>query len=233
MTPGGRNTATVAYLTIGQTPRVDLVPDLRELIGVPHRAVELGVLDDIDVAGLDAAEPRAEEPRLVTRTTDGSEVALRASWVHDRMCSLIRRAAARNPDLIVLLCTGHFRAPRVGMPLVMAQSVVDHGTLALTRTGTLGILVPHRAQAEAIEGTPHWPTWLPDASRRCRVVASHASPYTGTRFPEAAKELAGAGLIVMHCMGYDEAMRRQVRKASKRPVLLARRMVADAVRQLL
>ena len=40
-------------------------------------------------------------------------------------------------------------------------------------------------------------------------------------------------LIVMHCMGYTEAMRRRVAAITGKPVLLARRVVADAVAQLL
>jgi hypothetical protein len=36
----------------------------------------------------------------------------------------------------------------------------------------------------------------------------------------------------MHCMGYTEAMRQTVAEVSKRPVLLARRLVATAVAQL-
>jgi AroM protein len=36
----------------------------------------------------------------------------------------------------------------------------------------------------------------------------------------------------MHCMGYTDAMRQTVASVSKRPVLLARRLVAAAVAQL-
>jgi protein AroM len=64
------------------------------------------------------------------------------------------------------------------------------------------------------------------------LKASHASPYTPGRLEEAAAELADADLVVMHCMGYTEAMRRTVADISRRPVLLARRLVAAAVAQL-
>jgi protein AroM len=65
------------------------------------------------------------------------------------------------------------------------------------------------------------------------IATSHASPYSGDRFAEAARELSGSGLIVMHCMGYSEAMRARVAKHNRAPVLLSRRMVAGAIRQLL
>jgi protein AroM len=63
-------------------------------------------------------------------------------------------------------------------------------------------------------------------------MATHASPYISGRLEKAAKELRGTDIIVMHCMGYSEAMRETVAKVSGRPVLLARRLVAAAVAQL-
>jgi len=101
---------------------------------------------------------------------------------------------------------------------------VDYGTLALAGDGSsVGVLVPHEEQARAVEGRP-WPF---------RVQGSHATPYAEGRFEEAAEELSSTDVIVMHCMGYDEAMLQRVRRASGRPTLLARRLVASALRQLL
>ncbi len=39
--------------------------------------------------------------------------------------------------------------------------------------------------------------------------------------------------VVLHCMGYMEAQRETVASASERPALLARRLVAAAIGQLL
>ena len=64
-------------------------------------------------------------------------------------------------------------------------------------------------------------------------MLAHASPYSDGRFEEAARELAKTDLIVMHCIGYDEAMRRRVAAVSGGPVLLARRLVASAVAELI
>jgi len=67
-------------------------------------------------------------------------------------------------------------------------------------------------------------------------VLAHASPYSPSaedRLDDAARELAATDFIVMHCMGYTDAMRRRVARVSGRPVLLARRLVAGAVTQLL
>jgi protein AroM len=67
---------------------------------------------------------------------------------------------------------------------------------------------------------------------RGSVVMAHASPYSDGRFEDAARELGKTDLIVMHCMGYSEAMRRRVAAVSGKPVLLARRLVATTVAEL-
>ena len=40
-------------------------------------------------------------------------------------------------------------------------------------------------------------------------------------------------MILMHCIGYTEAMRQEVTQASGRPVLLSRRIIAHAIDLLL
>jgi protein AroM len=71
-----------------------------------------------------------------------------------------------------------------------------------------------------------------------RVTATHCSPYSTSsdqdvRLEDAAREVAACDLVVMHCMGYSEAMRARVAAAIEPPVLLARRMVAGAIQQLI
>ena len=106
-----------------------------------------------------------------------------------------------------------------------AQHLVDFGAAALcSGARRIGVLLPLSEQ----EGEFHL---HPGPAQE--LLFSHASPYEGDRFRIAARELAGADLIVMHCMGYTEAQRDAVARASGRPVLLARRLVATALANLL
>lgn len=219
--------ARVGFVTIGQSPRDDIVPEIRDWVGLPFTAVERGALDGLSPDAIRALEPTGDEPRLVSRLRDGSEATLAAARVHARVSALLTELDGQALDAIVLLCTGHFPPAALQTPFVPAQAVVDHGVTALAAAvRTLGVLVPHEAQAREAERRG-WPLG------EMRVVASHSTPYRDSRFAEAARELADADLIVMHCMGYDEAMLARVRAATRAPVLLARRLVAGALRQLL
>ena len=88
----------------------------------------------------------------------------------------------------------------------------------------IGVLLPLAEQADDFH-------YQPDAHQE--LVTSWASPYRGDRFDEAGRELATCDAVVLHCMGYSEEHRRRVAEASGRPVLLARRMVAAGLGQLL
>jgi len=225
MTNTGRTSPRVGFVTIGHSPRDDIVPAMLAWIGTPIEAVQTGALDGLTNAQIEALAPVGEEPRLVSRLRDGSEVVASRAQMHSRVLTLLDQADKQGLDAIVLLCTGQFPKTQLQTPLVSAQAAVDLGALALARdAGSIGLMVPNPAQAQAAQA---------DGWNGLPVKTAWSSPYGQSRFPEAARELADTDLIVMHCMGYDGAMLEQVRELSGRPALLAQRLVASALRQLL
>jgi len=214
----------VAFITIGQSPRNDILDEMRPWWRKEIAIEQYGALDGLPPSTILSLAPRAGEARLVSRLRDGSEVVLRESWVHERVKALVEEVE-ENHDLIVLLCTGRFPNLRSKCLLLAAQSVVDHGVASFCEgASTVGVLLPHQQQMEAFH-------YRPPEGRN--LLMSYASPYVGNRLSEAARELSSADFIVMHSMGYSEAMRQKVMDASGKPVLLARRMVASVLAQLL
>ena len=211
-----------AMVTIGQAPRVDLVPDLST--GLPVEVIECGALDGLDDREIEALAPAEGEARLVTRLRDGREVTIAKTAAQDLVEDLLLRLDAQALDAIVLLCTGQFRQLKLRTPLIESQIVVDETVATLAGSvDRLGILLPHAEQIAEFHK-------VVAASDRLRF--SHASPYRGQRFAEAGRELADCDVVVLHCIGYDEPMRQEVATASGRPVLLARQIVASALRDL-
>lgn len=218
------NRKRVAFVTIGQAPRDDLMPEILAQIGDGIEATEVGMLDGLSREEIAAHAPRDDGARLVSRLTDGTEVLLDKSWVEGRLQEAVAELDRGGFHLIVLLCTGNFPKLHSKTLLVESGRVVDHMVDALSEDGrTVGLMVPNEAQVG------HFARSAPGAPT---TVASHASPYTDRRFAEATRDLAPADFIVMHCMGYDLAMRAQVAELSGKPVLLSRAVVASAVMQL-
>jgi len=208
-----------AFITIGESPRPDILDEMRPWWSRTDTILEvdeLGALDGLSEADVTALAPANGEERLVSRRRDGSEVLLRADWIHDRVAELVAACDDDAYDFIVLLCTGKFESLSTSLLLVKAQAIVDQGISAFAQASSrIGVLVP-----------------VPEQQSGFDFTSSHASPYSGDRFEAAARELEGADLIVMHCMGYTEPMRSRVATLTGKPVLLARRMVAAAVAQL-
>lgn len=216
----------VAFVTIGQSPRHDIMPDMLAVIGRDIEVVEAGCLDGLTAAEIAAGAPMdLVQERLVTCLADGTEVVIEKEWTTARLKNLVAGLDAEDGiDLIVLLCTGYFEGVSSAKLLVEPQRLVDATVDALAEGGRkVGVLVPLESQI---------PEFSHRAGAHWQVEVSHASPYSGVRFNEAGRELKNNDLVVMHCMGYDETMRQRVAEETGRPVLLARRLLASTVAQL-
>lgn len=225
---------TLHLFTIGQSPRADLTPELLGWLGDDLRGWsvrEAGALDGLSAAAIDRVriEPSkrlpGEErtPPLVSRLRNGAEVVLPRDFVEARLERLQRRLPPE--DLGALLCTGRFEgaSPRV----VEAEKVFDEAVTEAAPPGAVvGVLVPDpRQRGEARSRVP--------AGRR--VLAAAGSPYR----EEAAlpgivrRELAAADLVALNCLGYTGAQAAEIEGAAGKPVVLARKALAEALRHRL
>lgn len=220
---------TAAFVTIGQTPRLDMVPEMRDeiLAGLPEGALEItefGVLDGKDNAALAALAARDGHPTFATRLNDGREIAVDVAAIEVELNRLLAGIDGRF-DLIVLLCTGTRIEPLAKSLVIEAQRIVDANFEAIGASAQrLGVLLPLQRQVKEF-GQRHV------FSRP--VVLAAASPYADGDFEAAAEALAECDLVVMHCMGFSAAMAARMRGAVKAPILVSRRVVAAAVRQLI
>jgi protein AroM len=215
----------IAFGTIGQSPRADLLPEILANLKGPIESVEFGALDGLSMAQVAALAPASDEASLCTRMRDGQEVVIGKRQTAERLQALFDRLDREGFDAITLLCTGYFEHLECKTLLIEAQRMVDATVDALAPgCSNLGIMVPLERQIAEfhVQG---------DGKRK--VTAAYYSPYSGDRLDAAAREVAACDLIVMHCMGYSEHMRSRVVAAVDKPVLLARRIVAGAIQQII
>jgi protein AroM len=212
----------VAFVTIGQSPRSDVLPDIIKETRTQFEATERGALDGLTDEAIAGLAPRPGEERLVTRLRDGREVLLGKPAIDRRLHEILAELDRAGFDLLVLLCTGHFTPFRVRTPFIEPQHTVDHFVQGLAYGAErIGIVLPNAAQIDEFHGIPGMAT-----------KAAGASPYQAgseTALREAGASLADTDIILMHCIGYTEAMRKVVKQAAKRPVLVSRQLVAHAI----
>ncbi|MDR3533619.1 MAG: AroM family protein [Rhodopila sp.] len=226
MPRGGERDATprtaprIAFVTIGQAPRPDVVPDIMGMLDGAADYEEFGALDGLTPAEIALRTGRPRDRRLYTRLRDGGHVEVEAGFVVDRLGALLNRLDGAGFDLIVLITTGVFQPFSLRTPLVHGQRAVDAWIAALVVGDCrIGVIYPLAQQAEM----PGHGTLIQNA----RAVAATGDT---ARLEDAAARLGEAELILMHSVGYTEANARRIAAATGKPVVTARRIIAGAMR---
>jgi len=216
----------VGLVTIGQSPRVDVVPEIRDVLGSADiEIVECGALDKLSKDEVARLAPREGEYVLVTRLRDGSEVRVARERILPLMQECIDRLEL-SVDVVGLLCTGEFPELRSRKLLVEPSDLLVKVAESL-KPSKLGVVVPDPAQIDLTR-------------RKWRGVAQDikvlsVSPYTGTlsELRRAAEELSDRDLIVLDCIGFSREAKKVVATASGKPVLIPRTLLGRVLRELL
>jgi protein AroM len=217
---------SVGLVTIGQSPRTDITPDIASHLPDDVDIVETGALDRFESASAvrDEVGPRADEPVFVTRLRDGSSVKVDRESVVELARS---RVAEMEPEVPVvgLLCTGDFPAFGVGVPVLEPGDLLRSWVDGIVADGTLGVVVPEPDQLE--QTYQKWSDF--------NIVTATGSPYDEeTDMTDAAESIGtGTDLVVMDCMGYTPEMKDAVRQSTQTGVLLGRSVLAKTATEVL
>lgn len=220
----------VGMVTIGQSPRVDVIPEIKELISGDIEIVEKGALDRLTLKEIERFEPKQDDEILVTRIGDGTEVTIGESFILSRLQEKISELDKEDVALIALLCSGEFPRLQSEKPLIMPDKLLS-GVLSslVVNKGKLGLMVPSEGQVN------HLMKSFQDLG--FEVIGVGASPYKNDigAIGEAASKLkeAGIDLIVMDCFGYNLEMKDRVREVTAKPVILVRSLLAGLLKELI
>lgn len=218
----------IGFATIGQTPRVDVVPYLTEgLEGVG--VLEGGVLDGLDPSGIDALYDPQDPVHMVTRLADGGSTKVSHRLVLPRMQEVVDDLNAGGADVIVILCGADWSTISSRCLTLNLGGLFPHLLQGLATGHRLGVIKPSAGQVER--------TARQYTEMGLDPVVTSAFPYDdGARSAakEAAHELAGrdVDLVWMSCVGMGEDMRDEVAGVTRKPVVLARSILRRVVREL-
>lgn len=220
----------VGIATIGESPRVDVVPEIREMAGEEIEYLESGVLDGLSPAEIEKLAPEADEYLLVTRLKDGSQVRLARDKIIGRLQGCIDSLVDRGAELVIVLCVGEWPRFKSRKLVVTPSEPLCGFALGLLKEGdTLGLIVPDQDQMDDFKGK-----WRKEG---VEVVVAAASPYR-LRAKEEAVRAAGilregdVDLVVMDCPGYTMEVREAVREITGKPVITVRTAIAAMIKQL-
>lgn len=219
----------IGIITIGQSPRPDIVNDMAPFFGKGVKIIERGVLDRLTHEEVNNLSPDQAMLPLCTRMADGAEVIIAKEKILPRIQRLTHELNTQNVSLILILCVSSFPQFESKALLVYPKRIVDRCVEGLIdRSHRLGLVIPVPEQKEWAQTS--------FSSMTPFIYVSTASPYGDKhRLPDAAKALnkAHCDLIVMYCMGFTQDSSKVVRTLTGRPVILASSIVARTIGELL
>jgi protein AroM len=223
-----KGTKMVGVVTIGQSPRNDVLPEMKPFLGKGIEVRELGALDDLSRKEIQDIGANIKGDLLVTRLRDGTEVKVGHNDIIPRVEACIRRLENEVP-VIILICTGTFPQFKSKSFILYPEPILYNVARSVLREGKLGVLTPGVEQIQFQR--ERWMKIFPEVS------VMGASPYVkdGEAVKEGARKLKeeGANLIVMDCMGYTLKMKDWVKEVTGKPALLARTTLARVAGELL
>ncbi len=216
----------VGLLTIGQSPRDDIIPEIRPLL-LPHiEIVEYGMLDGLSPEEIYSLSPDTEETPLVSRLRNGDQVKLGEKKISDLLPQIIENMSKKmDVKAVGVLCTHEFPKMKLPCPTVFPFFYLQFLIHEVLQVKDLGVVVPLEEQVQmAIE------KWGKEMT-----VVEAKSPYTeGKAWKEISEIFAqkNVNAVILDCIGYRLKDRQEIQKILKKPILLPRTILAFAINQL-
>ena len=216
----------IGFVTIGQSPRRDIVPGLTKILPKKITVVESGALDGLGQQDIDALAPRDHDYPLYTRLADGQSVTVAKSLIVPRMQACIDQLNADGVAIIALLCSGVFPDFQSRAPLLLPNTLVDNVIQeTLQKRRGVAVLLPLASQIKTIQKYFHNDTNL-------RLFSLAPSAHNAA-IDEVVLRLqeSQVDLILLRCFSYSWAMKDAIAVGTSQPTLLARSLLVDDLTQ--
>lgn len=207
----------IAAVTIGQSPRPDLLEPLLARLPAGVEVIEVGALDPVAASELARRRKRegwkSDPYPLSTRLRDGTQVTLDESELSPLVQAAIHRGEGSSVAVTLLLCAGGFLAATARGPLVRPfDAAVDW--LRSTGARRIAVVVPFEDQAEPAQGK-----WLAAGFEPTLLVGDPAT---------LVSPATGVDAIVLDYVGHSSASVEALRSRASTPVVDLGACGADA-----
>ena len=217
----------IGMLTIGQSPRDDLIPALMEILGKDFKIVEAGALDDLTYEDIQKIDLNPDHYILVSRMRDGREIKITKKYVIPRMQKQLDKIESQGVRLTVVMCTGKFPQFKskglVVTPSEMLKGVIEGSHKA----GKLAVVYPTAEQMPYAER---------DFGREnIQLYADTVSPYEPEDVEGLLKRLKSENpdLIFLNCFGFPTELKHKIVEVTGKPTIHSSSVIARLLKELI
>ncbi|PUA34005.1 MAG: hypothetical protein B7O98_00910 [Zestosphaera tikiterensis] len=222
----------VGFVTIGQSPRVDVFNDIKHLLPKDIEIIEKGALDNYTEEEINKKlKPRKNETTYITKLKNGKEVKISKNKVVKLVKVKLDELVKEGVDLIVIICSGEFPEYDVEVPVIYPDKLLKGVVSTLHVKGVLGVLIPGEEQIPYMR--KRWLKIHPEVEVRA------ISPYRSSLedFVKVGRELSSKGVkfVVMDCIGYTLKQKEALKEGlgPNSMVLNTRSIIARVLSELL
>ena len=218
---------TIAFLFIGQSPRPDIMDDIRAGLDADFTIHEYGAMDGLSAERIAEIAPKAQEDTLITRLKDGAEVQVSAAAIETLLEKQVTNAADDGAVLCVIMCTGNFSIKNK-IPVITADDAFHKLQTIPEDCRKIGIIVPKAEQQKVFSACY--------SSYGRPVICGAADPYgnDGTIAAEGMRLASeGADLICLDCMGFTPDQAEKVRMACGKETRVPRTEIIKAIKEII
>lgn len=218
----------LGLITIGQSPRVDITPDIRPLFGSDVEFIEMGALDGLTREEIDTFTPEEGDYVLISRLRDGTSAVFAERYILPRLQNCIDTLEDQGAQVIMFLCTGTFPDFKTRVPVFFPCNILNGSVPALAPRGKIAVITPKAEQIDQCYGK--WKELVKE------VTVFDASPYGDPAELDAAADKVkplDVDCVLLDCMGYTKEMKDRFRARAGKLTILSRTLAARNVSELL
>lgn len=216
----------MGLLTIGQSPREDILSEIRPLFLSHIEILEKGLLDNLTPVEIKGLRPKGEENMLVTRLRDGSQVQLSEKKISSLLPEAVDSMKSKMRVLAAgVLCTNKFPRAKISFPVIFPYDYLNFLINHFFSVRNLGLVVPLKSQIAMAK--KKW--------KKEKIVVEAKSPYAA---PKSWEEIAGKFIsekveaVILDCIGFRIRDKREIQNFLPVPILLPRTILAFGLNQL-
>jgi protein AroM len=218
----------IGLLTIGQSPRDDVLPGLLEILGEGYEITEAGALDDLTLEDINKVEFQHDDYILVSRMRDGTEVKFTKRFVLPLLQDKILMLEKQGVKLIVIMCTGKFPKFKSDGLVVTPQEILKGVVEGTLKEGRLGVVFPAAEQVSEADESLNM--------KGVEVYADHMSPYDQEIevYPLARRlKNKNLDLIFLNCFGFNSHVKKVISEETGVPVIQSNALIARVLKELI
>ncbi len=213
------------FLTIGQSPRDDIIAEIQPLLSPGIEIYQAGALDDLNSKEIFSLRPDQDDLPLITRLRDGKSVIIGRKKILPLLLNKINELKTKKIDLIVLLCTENFVELTSKGNLILPFELIKKEVINLSPAKVI-VFIPLKEQKDGVREK-----WL---CLQDEVSIEVLNPYE--KFNDLEKLASSltykmANLIIFDCFGYSISLSQRIAKRLGLPPIIPRLLIANQLNQ--